>query len=130
LRLFAFCSVIALIGCGSGSVGSLSGHVTIDGNPGEVGSITFRQAENPTGRAVGGAFEAGRFEVPASDQMKPGKYIVAVQAQKATGKTMNDPQRGPVPQMQSLELADSPQEVEITSANARELQIAFTTKKK
>jgi hypothetical protein len=130
LRLLALNSVVVLCGCGSGSVGSLSGHVTIDGNAGEIGSITFRQAENPTGRAVGGAFEAGRFEIPASDQMQPGNYIVAVQAQKATGKIMNDPQRGPVPQMQSLELANSPQEIEITSANAGELQLAFTTKKK
>lgn len=120
----------ALTGCGSGAVGTISGEVAIDGVPAETGTITFRPAENPTGRGVGGALTAGRFEFPSDGGVKPGKYLVAVQAMKSTGKTFNDPQRGSVPVQQPLELVDSPQEVEITSGNARQLQLAFTAKKK
>lgn len=121
---------VALTGCGSGAVGAIGGQVAIDGAPAEAGTISFKPADNPTGRGFGGALNAGRFELPSNDAMKPGKYIVAVQAMKSTGKTFNDPQRGPVPVQQSLELADSPQEVEVTSENAQQLQLAFTVKKK
>lgn len=121
---------IALSGCGSGAVGAISGQVVIDGAPAEAGTISFKPADNPTGRGFGGSLNAGRFELPSNDAMKPGKYLVAVQATKSTGKTFNDPQKGPVPVQQPLELADSPQEVEVTSENAQQLQLAFTVKKK
>lgn len=127
---FLILGLVALTGCGSGSVGTVGGQVAIDGAPAETGTITFTPAENPTGRGVGGALSAGQFELRNADGMKPGKYLVTVQAMKSTGKMLNDPQRGPVPKLQALELTDSPQEVEITSANAQELQLAFATKKK
>ena len=117
-------------GCGSGSVGTIEGQVVVDGAPVETGTVSFKPAENPTGRGFGGGLAAGRFEIPADATMKPGKYLVAVVAMKATGKTFNDPQRGPVPVLETLDLADSPQEVEITSGNAGQLQLTFATKKK
>ncbi|BBO33605.1 hypothetical protein [Lacipirellula parvula] len=120
----------SLAGCGAGAVGALGGQATVDGAPIETGTISFKPADNPAGRGIGGALANGTFEIPSADKAKPGKYLVTVQAMKSTGKTRNDPQRGPVPIVESLELADSPQEVEITSANAQELQLAFTTKKK
>jgi hypothetical protein len=128
--LLIFCGVTATLGCGSGSVGAVSGQVTIDGVAAETGTISFKPAETPTGKGFGGAVSAGRFELPSNDGMRPGKYLVAVMAMKSTGKTLNDPQRGPVPMLQALELADSPQEVEITGANAQQMQLAFATKKK
>lgn len=120
----------SLTGCGSGTVGSIGGQATVDGAPIETGTISFKPADNPAGRGVGAALTAGSFEIPGTNDLKPGKYLATVQAMKSTGKTRNDPQRGPVPVVESLELTDSPQEVEITNANAQELQIAFTTKKK
>ena len=120
----------SLTGCGSGAVGSIGGQATVDGTPIETGTISFKPADNPAGRGVGGVLANGTFEIPRADDVKPGKYLVTAQAMKSTGKTRNDPQRGPVPVVESLELSDSPQEVEITSANAQELQLVFTTKKK
>ena len=131
LKAFALASIAAsLNGCGSGAVGSLGGQATVDGAPIETGTISFKPADNPAGRGVGGALAGGAFEIPRAEDLKPGKYLVTAQAMRSTGKTRNDPQRGPVPVVESLDLADSPQEVEITNANAQELQLAFTTKKK
>lgn len=129
-RLLAgLCGMAVLVGCGSGSVGSVGGQVLVDGAAAEIGTITFTSAENPTGRGAGGAISEGRFVVSASEGMKPGKYLVVVQAMKSTGKTRNDPQKGEVPVLQSLELVDSPQEVEVTSANAAELTVDFHSRK-
>ncbi len=130
LRTVLACGVFVMAGCGTESVGTIGGQVVVDGAPVETGTVSFRPAENPTGRGSGGALSDGRFEIPGDEVMKPGKYLVSVVAMKATGKTFNDPQRGPVPVMQPIELADSPQEVEITSENAGQLQISFTAKKK
>lgn len=127
--LLFLCGTISLSGCSSSSVGTVSGQVTIDGVDAETGTISFKPADNPTGKGFGGALSAGRFEVPSNDVAKPGKYLVAVQAMKSTGKTRNDPQQGQVPILQPLELTDSPQEVEITSANAGDLAIAFHARK-
>ncbi|WP_428304334.1 hypothetical protein [Lacipirellula sp.] len=130
-HVFTFAAISAsLIGCGSGAVGSLGGQATVDGAPIETGTISFKPAANPAGRGIGGALASGYFEIPSADDVNPGKYLVTVQAMKSTGKMRNDPQRGPVPIVESLELADSPQEVEITSANAQELQLGFTAKKR
>lgn len=122
--------IVVTVGCGSGSVGTIGGQVVVDGVPVETGTISFKPAENPTGRGFGGALAEGRFEIPGDANMKPGKYLVAVVAMRATGKTFNDPQRGPVPVLQTLELADSPKEVEVASGNAGQLQISFAAKKK
>lgn len=122
--------ILLTVGCGSGSVKTIGGQVVVDGAPVEKGTISFKPAENPTSRGFGGAVSAGRFEIPGDANMKPGKYLVAVVAMKATGKTFNDPMQGPVPEIQTLELADSPKEVEVASENADQLQLTFATKKK
>jgi hypothetical protein len=127
LALVALGSAATLSGCSSGAVGTVAGQVTVDGAPAEIGTITFKPADNPTGKGAGGAMTAGRFELQGAEEMKPGKYLVSAQAMKATGKMLNDPQRGPVPKLQSLTLADSPQEIEVTSANANALTIDFHT---
>jgi hypothetical protein len=123
-------TTVCYSGCGAGAVGNVSGQVSIDGVPAETGAVSFRPADSPTSRGAGAAINAGQFQLAADHGLKPGKYLVSAEVSKATGKTFNDPQKGPVPVMQSVALADSPQEVEITSDNGDELQIAFSTKAK
>ena len=118
-----------LTGCGSGSVGAVGGQVSVDGAPAEVGAISFRPAESPTSRGAGALIDGGAFQLPGDHGLKPGKYMVSAEVSKSTGKTFNDPQKGPVPVMQPLTLSDSPKEIEITADNADQLEIAFTSGK-
>lgn len=118
-----------LTGCGSGSVGSVGGRISVDGAPADVGTVSFRPAESPTSRGAGAPINAGAFQLPGDHGLKPGKYMVSAEVSKSTGKTFNDPQKGPVPVMHTLTLTDSPKEVEITADNADELEIAFTSGK-
>ncbi|RIK78453.1 MAG: hypothetical protein DCC67_11540 [Planctomycetota bacterium] len=110
---------------GRGELGDVGGVVNVDGAAVDVGTIQFKPADNPGGRGAGAAIEAGRFQLASGHGMKPGKYSVMVQASKNTGKTFQDPQRGPVPQLAPLTLANSPQEVEVTSENADHLVLEF-----
>jgi hypothetical protein len=119
---------VALTGCSSGAIKTIGGQVTVDGAPADTGTISFKPADNPTGRGIGGALTAGRFELPGSANLKPGKYLVSAQLSKLTGKTFNDPQKGKVPEIKMLNLVDSPQEIEISSDNSTELQLTFSTK--
>ena len=118
-----------LTGCGSGSVGSVGGQISVDGAPAEVGTVSFRPAESPTSRGAGAVINAGAFQLPGDHGLKPGKYMVSAEVSKSTGKTFNDPQKGPVPVMQSMTLTDSPKEVEISADNAAQLEISFTSGK-
>ena len=124
-------SLANLVSCSSSnSLGEVRGQVAVDGAAVEVGSISFRPAENPGSRGSGAAVKAGQFQLGPKHGLKAGKYLVAVDASKPTGKTFKDPQRGDVPVLQPLEIVDSPQEVEITGENSGQLNIAFTTRRK
>ena len=119
-----------LSGCGSGSIGGVRGQVTVDGAPAEMGTVDFKPVNDPTGRGAGAAIDAGQFELGEDHRLQPGKYAVSAQLSKSTGKTFNDPQKGPVPVLQPLTLSDSPKEIEVTADNAGQLQIAFTSASK
>ena len=123
-------AAVCLTGCGSGTVGGIRGQVLVDGAPAEAGSVSFRPADNPTSRGAGAAISAGQFQLSNDHGLAPGTYMVSAQVSKSTGKTFNDPQKGPGPVMQSLALTDSPKEVEITADNADQLEIAFTASRK
>lgn len=120
----------SLAGCGSGSIRSVRGQVTVDGVPAEMGTIDFKSISNPTGRGAGAAINEGQFELGEGHGLQPGKYAVSAQVSKSTGKTFSDPQKGPVPVLQPFALADSPKEIEVTADNAGQLQIAFTSASK
>jgi hypothetical protein len=107
---------------------AVGGVVNVDGTPVDIGTIQFKPTDNPGGRGAGAAIETGRFQLASGHGIKPGNYSVMVQASKNTGKTFQDPQRGPVPQLAPLTLLDSPQEVEVTSENAGNLVLTFHAK--
>jgi hypothetical protein len=117
--------------CGSsGGVGDVRGAVTVDGQPAELGTIHFQPAESSGGRGVGAAIKEGQFQLPSEHGLSAGKYRVAVQASKKSGRTFTHPQQGELPVLIQLELADSPKEVELTSENAASLAINFASRKK
>jgi hypothetical protein len=129
LALGVICLVLPVTSsCGSkAGLTSATGVVTVDGQPVESGTIQFQSADGAVARSAGGAIEAGKFELSAKTKLAPGKYNVSMQAFKKTNRVFNDPQKGQVAETIGLRLIDSPQEIELTSANYRDLAIGFST---
>lgn len=55
---------------------ALSGHVTLDGAPLDMGAIAFDPLDG--GTQSGGLISAGNYSVPAHQGATPGKYRVAI----------------------------------------------------
>ncbi len=74
-------ALLALAGCGGGSMAEVSGTVTLDGKPIELGAIQFFPAD---GKSVttGGAIKDGRYSV----QVPIGIKKVSLMATKVVGK--------------------------------------------
>ena len=85
LLLFAF---LVLSGCGKAKPQRLavSGRVTVDGQPLEIGSILFQ----PEGRGPksGGMIQGGVFSIAASTGPQAGEYVVGIQAPKLSPGTV------------------------------------------
>lgn len=127
--LLAAASLLTSVSCsGSGGVGVISGQISVDDAPADVGTVYFRPANDSAARGAGGTVTAGRFELGPDHGLTVGRYNVVVHLSKATGKKVKDPQRGEVPVLQAIMLANTPLQVEITHENSSELQLAFFTK--
>lgn len=122
-------AVAATIGCGNSTDGrvSLSGDVTLAGQPLDRGSIEFHPLE-PSGVLTGGMVSNGKFDIPAEQGPKPGKYQVRV---FASGETLAaDPDVPPGPENDTQVSAErvaakfnvnSELEVEVSSAGNKNL---------
>lgn len=85
-----------LAGCSGG--GSVSGKVTLDGNPLKSGTVTF----HPVGAgpvAIGSIDSGGRYElaVGGDRSIPPGEYLVTVEATEASSSEATDPRKPPAP---------------------------------
>ena len=87
---------VASVGCGNrGYDGDrrypLAGKVTFDGEPVDLGSISFLpSAEGGKQRVSGGQIEDGKFSVPEEQGANAGKYRVEIHWAKKTGKQHYD----------------------------------------
>jgi len=94
--IFRSCSLVLLTavflaGCG-GSDGlnrsSVSGAVTLDGQPVQEGSITFVPIEGTTGPMAFGKITNGQYSISAGDRGPvPGKHKVQIEAYRDAGTT-------------------------------------------
>jgi hypothetical protein len=84
--LTLICGVSSLPGCGSGGRVKVTGTVTVDGEPLESGSISFRPVDIGAAPSSGGGVAEGRFDLPADKGLVPGKYRVTIAAFKKTGR--------------------------------------------
>jgi hypothetical protein len=87
-----------LVGCSSSKYSGeqrypLTGEVTFDGQPVDLGSITFIPAERK-GRPSGGVIENGKYEVPEEKGANAGKHRVEIRWLKRTGRQLKDPESG------------------------------------
>jgi hypothetical protein len=88
--------VAALIGCTRQEYSGakrypLSGRVTYDGQPIDLGSISFLPMNDGEQRVSGGYIENGAYSVPEAQGANAGKYRVEIRWQKSTGKQIKDP---------------------------------------
>ena len=68
----------------------LSGRVTYDGQPIDLGSISFLPLNDGEQRVSGGYIENGAYSVPEAQGANAGKYRIEIHWQKPTGKTVKD----------------------------------------
>lgn len=88
----------ALAGCGSAKYSGdkrfpLSGDVTFNGEPVDIGSISFIP-DGGKGRASGGVITDGKYAVPEEKGATAGSYRVEISWLKRTGKKLRDAESG------------------------------------
>ena len=96
LSSLALCAVLA--GCGSSKYSGekrypLEGEVTFEGQPIDVGSITFLP-KGDKGRISGGVITDGKYAVSEENGANAGTYRVEIHWQKSTGRKLKDPESG------------------------------------
>lgn len=124
-----FCLVSAF-GCGrSDGRQAASGAVKLDGQLLESAVINFRPSTGTQGPSSGGSVEQGRFSVPAKSGLLPGTYEVTIIAMKATGRTINDPQKGRVPELAQVRFKEPPPTVTITKGEKNHFEFELLTRR-
>ncbi|PQO36885.1 hypothetical protein C5Y96_06900 [Blastopirellula marina] len=80
-------------GCG-GSVGEITGRVTLDGRPLDGAMITFKPVGNPEAKEFSTEVNRGSFTI-ASGRIAPGDYYVMLESQQpGAGAMIEGVQRG------------------------------------
>ncbi len=84
---------IAVIGCGRSGIerASISGAVTIDGEPVEDGSIRMISLEPGGGPSVGGSILKGQYAIGSNKGPTLGKHRVEVNVPYKTGRKIRSP---------------------------------------
>ena len=80
---------LTIAGCGGGDSlnrGSVSGKVTLDGQPVETGSISFLPTDGTQGPMAAGQISKGQYSIAAKVGPVVGKYSVQIEAFRDTGK--------------------------------------------
>jgi len=131
LCVFVLAASALTTSCTSSShLAAVSGTVTVDDKPVEMGTIHFQPTGGAAAPAAGAAVTDGKFELTPKVGLTPGEYSVALQAFRKTGRIMNDPQRGKVPETTPVAVIDSPKLMELSGENARDLKVGFSTSKR
>lgn len=127
IQLATLFAVLALLsGCNAGGgLSAVSGTVSVDGAPVDVGTISLRPKEGDQAKGIGGAIENGIFQLTAEKGLPPGTYDVFVLASKKTGRVVKDPQRGEIAELKQINLQNSPQEIQLDAENASKLNLDF-----
>jgi hypothetical protein len=85
--MFGLC---ATLGC-SGGLSEVSGTVKINGQPVAEGAINFIPIDGNTGAGAGATIQDGRYHIPRSAGVAPGKNRVELRAFRETKRKVQDP---------------------------------------
>lgn len=80
-----------LTGCGDSSRASVSGRVTLDGQPLEQGAINFFPTGENQGPSAGASITGGRYTITADKGVVVGENLVQIRGVRKTGKMVQSP---------------------------------------
>ncbi|MBN2295535.1 MAG: carboxypeptidase regulatory-like domain-containing protein [Pirellulales bacterium] len=136
MKRFSICillilAAVPLAGCSGGDGRKeLSGTVTVDGQPLESGSINFRPTAGTKANSSGSTIVNGEFEIGADKGLPVGKYKVTVQAFKKSGRMVQDPQMGEIPETVPISFMEAGTlEAEITADGENRFNFKLTQRK-
>jgi hypothetical protein len=109
---------------------AVSGTVTVDGKLLEAGAVSFSPEPGTRANTAGGVVTRGKFELPASTGLQPGKYRVKVMATRKTGRVVHDPMLGDIPEQLPVELNETGSLTVVVEADRGPIQISLTTVKR
>ena len=109
------------LGCTGGpSRYRAEGQVLLEGEPLPSGSISFRPAAGLQANSSGTGIDQGRYQLAEGHGLVAGTYDVTITAFEKTGRMVEDPQMGMVPEMQRIEFAEAGElSVEVGPENHR-----------
>ena len=138
LTAAAIFAVLALGGCGDKMKRcAVSGTVTVDGQPVQMGAITFHPMEGTQSPTSGGTIENGAFSIEKKAGPAPGKYKAQLTGSIKTGNMVDVPGmngaqmeelKPAIPEKYAYPLGSEIPEVEI-SEGKNELKFEFTSEK-
>ena len=120
--------MVGISGCGPGDGRqAVTGMVTVDGEPLDDAAISFQAAHGTKGPSSGGPVQDGKYRVSARKGLLPGTYKVTIIAMKKTGKMINDPQKGRVPELVQVRFREVPGEVTVVAGETHEFPFDLTS---
>jgi hypothetical protein len=97
-RLVVLASLCVVAGCNRGYPGDrrhpVSGSVRVDGQPLELGTISFIPTDNDKQRVSGGPIQNGVYAVDEARGANAGKYRIEIRWSKKTGRKIPIPDTG------------------------------------
>lgn len=105
----------------------VTGVVTVDGSPLELGAISFIPQEDTVAVSSGATVREGAFELRPDHGLRPGRYTVQVLAYRETGRTVTDPHLGEHPELEELRFEESDLEAVVEEDGPNHFEFALTT---
>jgi hypothetical protein len=128
MRVFAIAAALltSVAGCGTPTL-EVQGTVKVDGKPLEQGTIHFESVSLSEPLRSGAGVKDGAFSIAATSKLVPGTYKATVEGYRKTGRTVTDPQRGPVEETAPVPLRENTVEIAITPENARSVEVSLSS---
>lgn len=123
--------LLFVLGCGGDQRQSLTGTVTLDGQPLAEGSITFMPQAGTTSPSAGANITEGRFSISAEKGLLPGVFRVEITAKRKTGEQVMSDTAGMVEQYEQFLPACYNRESQLTATvpqGGKPLEFALSSK--
>lgn len=113
---------IFLLGCGENSNCTMTGSITLDGNPVKSGNISFYSQDTEINKKIATVVENGKYQIETNEGLIPGKYKVEVHWAKETGKKI--PSADPGIMMEQMIQGKESLEIEVNiGANKQDFKL-------